>query len=246
MQINHEVVDHIYGTRKDLFQIIVGNRALDPVHVRKIRKAMLAGSIIPEIIVDKTTMGIVDGQHRHAAAVLLWDEGIPYCLRYILKDYDDPVQAAIDYNTNNKGWNAKAFVNSKIARGDEDYKLLDKFCDEHVLLVNRGQKSYGVAAAFLTRSICKVSSKLPPIRANAITEAEIFYDQLEKLAYKLDAIKSFFRANVVVSWIRFSSAYIENNQQFEEYLSSVSKSYKMPQGTSGEDWKDYFLRMMRA
>lgn len=242
--MNHKVVDHIYGVDHDIFQIIVGNRALDPAHVRKIKKAMLNGATIPEIIVDQTTLGIVDGQHRHAAALLLWKEGIPYVLRYILKDYPDPVQAAKDYNTNSKGWNAKAFVDSFIALGHEDYKLLNDFCESHPLLIGRGQKKYTVAAAFLTKSICKVSSKLPPFRSDAMFEAEKFYDQIEQLSYKLDAIAVFFKAHVVIAWIRFSSAYLENNDKFEEYLGKVSKAYKMPQGSSVEDWKEYFKRMM--
>ena len=50
---------------EDRLQMVDGNRVnIDRSHVLAIAKAMIDGSIIPPIIVDKETKIIVDGQHR--------------------------------------------------------------------------------------------------------------------------------------------------------------------------------------
>lgn len=249
--MEHRIVDHVYGTTSDIFGLMRGNRDIKESHVNKLYKAAMKGAKFPPIIVDRKTLVILDGQHRYSVAKRMWAMGIKYELQYILVDATDSkteeeVIEDVISRQNGLHWTTKDYVNSQIDRNHPDYPILDEFCAQHALLIKDGKKLYGAGAAFLTQTVCNVSKNLPRFKPRAVLDADIFYDQLEQVGMKLGVVEHLFRPAVIVAWIRFSSANLEDNSQFEEFLTKVKKAFKAPMGNKKEEWVNYFTKILES
>ena len=246
--MENKIAGYIYVTNQPIFKKLIGNRALYDDHVKKIKKAMLKAVWFLPILVDKNTYEVVDGQHRYEAACKLWEEGIEYDLLYILVDIkEDVLNYAKQMNATQRGWNTKAYVESFIALGSEEYLTVQQFCDNHPHCSNKGQTRYLTAATLLygTDSI-SLKNGLPKrnFTPEKIAQAEIYYEQLEALAYKIDGFKFLFDSHIAATWIVFSRAYLGTDEKFQKYLENASVKYKVPQGKNKENWKNYFLEML--
>jgi len=145
-----EVLTEIQITNNyELFGKLKGNRAVDPVHVKKIRKSLRKKHIkeVPIIVVCNPTPEdgrapflIIDGQHRCDA---LKEENLP--VTFVVVDgveYQD--ESSILYvvellNTSSMEWDVTDFMGSKCTYGDDNYlryrEIYIRFeCFEHEIV----------------------------------------------------------------------------------------------------------------
>jgi hypothetical protein len=144
-----EVLTEIQITNNyKLFGNLKGNRVVDPVHVKKIRKSLRKKHIkeVPIIVVCNPTPEdgrapflIIDGQHRCDA---LKEENLP--ITFVVVDnveYQDE-SSILDVvellNTSSMEWDVTDFMGSKCELGDENYiryhKIYKKFEFEHEII----------------------------------------------------------------------------------------------------------------
>lgn len=144
-----EVLTEIQITNNyKLFGKLKGNRVVDPVHVKKLRKSLRKKHIkeVPIIVVCNPTPEdgrepflIIDGQHRCDA---LKEENLP--ITFVVVDgveYQDE-SSILDVvellNTSSMEWDVTDFMGSKCELGDENYirydKIYKKFEFEHEII----------------------------------------------------------------------------------------------------------------
>ena len=145
------VIDNIYGINSpNGLRYVNGNREVKIAsHVNEIEKAMENGGYITPILVDSETLYIIDGQHRFAAASNLWSKGKSYTLQVIFTHFENPLLAAIKYNSKSLRWTIDNYVDAYIADGKESYTLLKQFCQSHKLLVVGSRLQYKAAIKLL-------------------------------------------------------------------------------------------------
>jgi hypothetical protein len=146
-----EVLTEIQITNNyKLFGNLKGNRVVDPVHVKKIRKSLRKKHIkeVPIIVVCNPTPEdgrepflIIDGQHRCDA---LEEENLP--ITFVVVDVDgveyQDESSILDVvellNTSSMEWDVTDFMGSKCELGDENYiryhKIYKKFEFEHEII----------------------------------------------------------------------------------------------------------------
>ena len=124
-----------------LFNSLMANRALSPVHLLNIARSLQVKNLLHlnPIIVNED-YEVIDGQHRLAAAERL---GIPI---YYIKDKGITIADVRLLNTNVKGWGMGDFLETFIAEGRRDYQELVKFQKKHKL-------SLSTAVAMLSLNI---------------------------------------------------------------------------------------------
>lgn len=130
-------------TVKDLatvnkFGLFESNRDIDENHVKNIKKAILAGIPMPDVIIELRTLKIIDGQHRLAAIRELMEEGYEVSISVVFKDYGGSEDAAMAFahsiNANQKGWTDKNYVGYwKTKPNHQAYAELEKFASTHSL-----------------------------------------------------------------------------------------------------------------
>ena len=124
-----KVVDSIYGIDSDKYGLIFAsfNRDTDKKQIRKIYDAIIREEDIDPIIVDKSSLVIIDGQHRYKAACVAWENDIEFTLKVIFKDcvdHEKLVESTITYNNCRKNWGVYQYLHCWAEEGIEDYKLL--------------------------------------------------------------------------------------------------------------------------
>lgn len=107
------------------FKDIRGNREINRVHLNKLVKSIEDNDMLeanPIIVND--LMQILDGQHRLLAAEKL---GVP--IHYVVIPTGNISEVQL-FNSNLRAWTMINFLNSYIARGNENYVELKKFMDK--------------------------------------------------------------------------------------------------------------------
>jgi hypothetical protein len=114
-----------------MFNSLVANRALNPIHLINIVRSLKVKNLLhlnPIIVNERNE--VIDGQHRLAAAAQLH---IPI---YYMKDKNITIADVRLLNTNVKGWGMTDFLQTFIAEGHEDYKYLVNFQKKHSLSIS--------------------------------------------------------------------------------------------------------------
>lgn len=235
MENKAKVVANVYGIESPSnLQLINGNRGTNDLkHIAQIRKAMQRGEQLPPIIIDKLTKLIIDGQHRYMAACDLWREGKVYILTYLEFEFENPLLAAIQYNSNSKKWSTADYVKAYIADGRESYSTLRKFCQEHELF--RGGRSgfqYKAAAQLLTNSLCTTSLSKGTLQISE-GQAEIGDVAYRQLAMMAEAIGkerggySLLKRDVILAWLEVRDL-ILSNVSMDAFVSKMKKCFVCP------------------
>jgi hypothetical protein len=109
----------------DKFQFINGNRNLNLTHLKHLENAILSENLLAAnpIIVTKN-WEIIDGQHRLTVA-----KNNNLDIYYLEVEGQSSLQQIQMLNANQKNWSMEDYINSNIALGNEDYKILKDFME---------------------------------------------------------------------------------------------------------------------
>ncbi|MDO7877348.1 ParB N-terminal domain-containing protein [Hymenobacter sp. ASUV-10] len=120
----------VYSTTNyDLFHLLPENRAVDAKHVRKLVAQITKKNLLHIKPIDvQATMGIIDGQHRLAAAREL---GLPVYYR-IAPDLSEQDIATL--NVAQKNWQGADYLHYWTQKGKPDYQALTDFMNAHPTL----------------------------------------------------------------------------------------------------------------
>jgi hypothetical protein len=116
-------------TNYDLFHLLPENRTVDPGHVRKLVAMITQSNLLHIKPLDVTaTMGVIDGQHRLAAAREL---GLPvyYKIGQQLSEAD-----ITTLNVAQKNWQGPDYLHFWTVKGRTDYVALTAFRQRHPTL----------------------------------------------------------------------------------------------------------------
>jgi hypothetical protein len=119
-----ETISHVFSTNDyGLFSYIKGNRAVIPVHVKRLKESFSKKYLLSPIIVNRNFQ-IIDGQNRFEAAKQI---GKP--INFIIcNDYGlEEVQLL---NTNTKNWKRIDYLNAFCDIGNEQYIKFKQFMDD--------------------------------------------------------------------------------------------------------------------
>lgn len=234
-----EVFGNTYKIDRDCLSFIEGNRPVKMDHIQNINRAMRDDEFIPPIIVNKSDLTIIDGQHRYAAAQKFWQLGIPYTLEARIHDFKDPLAAAIQYNCKSKTWNTKEFVDSYVFKGVEGYRLLDSFCKSHSLcMVGKGRYRYANACELILGSRPRFSDGILEITQEQIAEAESIYLELQAIVEATGTIRVFTRG--IIPWLKMREE-VASKCSFPEYLELLQEYYIEPSTDGRKEWKQSFI-----
>lgn len=169
-----------------LFKTLNGNRAINTMHIRRLKESFRATPLFTVIFVNEL-YEIIDGQHRFEVCKELM---LP--VRFlILKGYGlNEVQIL---NTNTKNWDAYDFLNAWCDEGAESYLKMKKFMDDF--------PEFGISAAqrILTQlSTGRKQGEIDGIKTHDkkdFQSGKFFIPDLEKsyeIANKIQMFKPFF------------------------------------------------------
>lgn len=220
-----------------MLNFITGNRIVRNLSkISSIENAMKSEEYIAPILVDRTTLLIVDGQHRYLAACNLWKQGIKYSLNIILEDFKNPLLAAINHNSNATNWCSADYVEAYIVDGRDSFVLLKKFVEEHPLFQNiiATNINYMGAAQLLTSSSCyaNIPRGTLKVTVSQCKDADVIYKELEKIVPITG--KTIMSKSIILAYIELRP-YIKD---FKKFLKVLKKRFVMPKTSSKRVWKD--------
>lgn len=110
-------------TDYDLFSIIEGNRAIDRLHVEKLKHSFLEDYLFTVIIVNEKFQ-IIDGQHRFMAA-----KELQFPIYFVVVEGLGIKEVKI-YNLNQNNWKKIDYLNSYVKEGKREYVRFKKFMED--------------------------------------------------------------------------------------------------------------------
>jgi hypothetical protein len=124
----------IYSTTNySLFKKILGNRETVHGHVKSLLESIAEDNMLEYFpIIVNENMEIIDGQHRLEAAKQL---GLP--IYYEIK-HNAGINTVKLANTNMWGWKIADYVEQYIKLGNENYILLQNFCNKYGISISIG------------------------------------------------------------------------------------------------------------
>ncbi len=118
-------VGKIYETTDySIFKHLLGNRAVKPSRVKKIKKSIMAVGYVNNPIVVNKKMEIIDGQGRFQA---LMELGLP--IRYVI-DENAGIKECRALNMGQTNWNTNDWINLYAEEGNENYINLKEIISE--------------------------------------------------------------------------------------------------------------------
>lgn len=220
-----------------VLKFITGNRTVRNLSkINSIENAMKNGEYIAPIIVDRTTLSIIDGQHRYEAACNLWKQGVKYELNIVVEDFKNPLLAAINHNSNSTNWCSADYVEAYIVDGRNSFVLLKKFVEEHSLFQNiiATNINYMGAAQLLTNNACyaNIPRGTLKVTVSQCKDADVIYKELERIVPITG--KTIISKSIILAYIELRP-YIKD---FNKFLKVLKKRFVMPKTSSKRVWKD--------
>lgn len=196
------------------------NRDVRASHIKEIAKGILNESGMenfPPIVVDASTMNILDGQHRYEAVKQLWEQGYDYTIPVIFKDLagwseDEEKFLIVTLNNNSKGWGNTDYAGSLSKLGNEAVATLTDFAATHLLCHNElksgkvGKLKLRYAGAFIKGRNVDVLIKKEgndfTITDKELENAEACYKEIEALMPCLHRRMNSWFEQMVNAWFR--------------------------------------------
>ena len=232
---------------------LVGNRAIKKDKVNKIVRAISEGDFIPTILVDETTLQVVEGNHRVAAMRECIKRQIPFSIRMELYKFESPLAIARLINNTGSKWAKNEKLYSFCIEGKESYLRLKALMDRHPALCKSvhqdGVKSnYNITPTLncvamgrtATTMDCTFSTGSLVITDEQLVYGETIITELEKLQQCVPN-SCIFRKESVIAWCRFR----QNLESFNKFLNQFikkSSTWQEPAQRLG-DWLNSFFEI---
>lgn len=118
-------INTVYQTNNyNQFNILVGNRPVSKLHVRRLKKSFEKRYLMSPIIVNEK-FDIIDGQHRFCAA-----KELGYPVNYIVVE-GYGLEEVKSLNTNNSNWKKRDYLDAYVDLGYESYIKFKKFMNTY-------------------------------------------------------------------------------------------------------------------
>lgn len=171
------------------------NRKVNESHKNEIMKAMMTESgmrNMSSIAVNIRTLHALDGQHRIQAFIeliknhKLHEDSVLNVLLYDMPE-DEEIKVIQDMQKN-RTWKQSDYVHKEIEAGNENFKILDEFCQSDPILQEKdGSPKYPYGAMFLTGKHCHSVLKDATFKCTK--------DDVEKGKQRIEDVKRILDAN---------------------------------------------------
>jgi hypothetical protein len=210
MTITSNAVGQVFTTTNyDLFKSIDGNRTINKLHLKRLKKSMEANYLLSPILVNENYQ-IIDGQHRYQAA-----KELKLPIYYMVIDGYGLKEVQI-LNATSKKWNADDYLNGYIDMGLKDYILYKQYKEKYGFGHNECMRLLSGGRPKGTQSFYDGTFKINHLnRANKIGDYII-----KLLAFYAGAKRRSFINAVATIWIN-------KNFDKEYFLSQVEKYRSM-------------------
>ena len=240
-----------------------GIRVIDKKHVKKIVKDIIDGNVkcMAPIEVNINNFGVMDGQHRLAAAQTAWEQGIDFTLEVIFRDLpiEEESDVVVKKNTSQKSWNQKDFKHKLLVEGNESAGRLNDFCLSHDLLHGKKPKSDGTfatkdryAMAFLrganiTKELLNGSVKIDD---DDVETGEQLYKEVEILYNRLGFLQTAgWFEYFIQGWYEFrtNNKYCKRIERFglEKYYDMAAKTFDKEKMMSKQVYLERFVGVLQ-
>jgi len=222
--------DRIYSTKDySIFKSIDGNRALNQLHLTRIKKSMQEEYLFTTIMVNEK-MEVIDGQHRLEAAKSL---GLPVnyiiCEGYNLLDVHR-------LNQNLKTWTADDYLTGYCDMGLMDYKIYTKFKEDYgfthdtTLHLLSGMTPGGNAASLFRNGLFKVKNlKTAQRMAENILQIQPYYEGFRRRSFIAAMInmlnKDVFKFDEFLAKIKLQPTALKDCTNTTSYMTLIEDVY---------------------
>lgn len=188
-------------TNYGLFKVVKGNRQLNKGHLNNLSVSIMRNNLLEfnPIMVNKK-MEVVDGQHRLEVAKR---NGLPIYYIIAEKSNLNDVQAL---NSAQKSWSMQDYIDSFIAKGNENYEILDLFVKTYDLPIStgvsllsghNGGREHAVMQHFKLGEFVVTSVKTAEDYAHKLNDLRVFCEPgIGKTAYFIRAAINVYKKNV--------------------------------------------------
>jgi len=213
-----------------MFKIIDGNRSINKLHLRRLKKSIEEKYITVPIIVNQKFQ-IIDGQHRFTAAKEL---GMP--INYIKVNGLD-LSDVHRLNTNSKNWTADSYMEGYCKLGIEEYMMYRDFKNRYgfghnetnALLTNRTSASGHHIEAFNQGTFAVVDYGLAIRNADKITQVAQHYDGYKRRGFIYAMLQAFtnpkYNHSEFLKKLSFQKDKLYDCSKAEQYLELIQKIY---------------------
>ena len=185
---------HIKSSEISFFnEIVFGsnnlkNRLLKKKHVDEMQSAILHGSIMPIITINRKTKVVIDGNHTAVALMNLWNKGL--CLekdaviRWVDIPEEDEMRTIIDININSKNWQLSEIVEKYATESEAFAKIIDFCKEDEFTLDTRGGKEQPKMKYFQAFYRCPWNDLKNPnftLDEEKLKEARVIRDEVKRM-----------------------------------------------------------------
>lgn len=226
------------------------NRMIDRKHLQKIKKLMRESvEKMPAIIINTSTLHVIDGQHRLEALRQLASEGeIPWDTRIPVDYMDIPeeneYQEIVKYNINSQNWKPYDFIHAHMKEGNPNYLKLDEWARNHTLTANLKDPSkpkYRYAGIMMKGSTLR--NELPngtfEVTDEELAKADTIHGEVEKLItlFGLPIGGQWFE-QMLCSWFKFRE--LHKFSEWTRYIRDHRKGLRKYPKATVADWNAVF------
>ena len=239
------------------------NREIRPAHVRKILRGLEAGTWhrLGNIMVDKETREIVDGNHRYKALSAYFDKyGSFNDHKIYVEYYDRPENETLAdaikfFNDDRKAMTSKDFTHVSECNGNQAIPLIREFGTSHNLTkkVDKNEKVIGYSerytyAFIYGKNVTKeVKKGTIEIDDSQLAQAEMLYKEVEQMINACNLKISYWLEPFVEAWyeVRINDRLFQNQfkkvnfKDFCEQIVEDSKDWSLDK-TVKSDWTRRF------
>ena len=247
-------VPEIHVTKDySLFKKLKGNRDVDGIRKRKVRKSVQAVGQIPEPIVVNEKYEIIDGQARFE---IYKELGLP--VFYIIQE-GSGLEECIAMNISGTNWKMDDYINSYAESGNTSYIILKSLIDEYpeILLTNVACAATGLFslpgdaikngqieiterdAAYARKILDYILEFMPTIKDNRMDDSRTLVNAL-MFAYQCEEVDSDYLLN------KFKQNYrkIGGYGKVDDCLENLSEVYNSRRKTGRVYLRDAYRKAM--
>lgn len=211
-----------------LFKNLEGNRNLNQLHIKRLKKSMEENYLLSPILVNEK-MQIIDGQHRFNTAKSL---GLPV---YYIVAQGYGLKEVQTLNANSKNWNADDYLAGYIDMGLNDYVVYSEFKNKYgfghsecmTLLAGRNSTSEG--HTFYNGDFKVKSLKKAEQIGDFILKVKVFYVGAVRRSFIYAIVnlwdKPIFDAQHLLSQIQKNQSMLFDCPSMKAYLELIETIY---------------------
>ena len=206
------------------------------------------GCVLQNLIINKRTMCLVDGHHRHQAIKELIAEGklsndVNVVVTFVDLSEEEEYETILMIQKNSKRWGEQDFIDTEIKNGNDNYKKFVDFAKSHELTYDTKKNTIRTrfAKALLNNGACNhtaIKSRNLVVTDDQIKLAHVVHDELKDICNILNINGFTFCEAMTAQWFKFREMLPFSD--WKKGLKSTKSKIKNLNLTKQQDWESAF------